>query len=354
MQFFTTTINPRFLNLQNLRSGYRYSYSGIETDHEVSGHGNSYTTQFRQYDPRLGRWKSLDPLASEYPDQSPFAAFNNNPEYFIDPLGLEGKGNGGKSKKEKGASNNGSETKGSSGDVASNDVDDITVNTPDTKTWNDGMGYTVVTPEKTPKTSKMDKTRSNQPVVNQDTEPWTNGRQGVTPGGTKYIIEDFDNMESEPSANDVEIFLKVEEQFEDHIDDFVNSVQGLGPKEIYEKSVEFTKDFPSMSIGDGTYLEGDKYHVTLRNAEASPWSRNTYLPSHGKQNVIMETGETVFKKTPGLFGGYHTTSHSEQKKTNSNISESAVIESFSALIYIDTGNGTSIQLFVTFVQVVRM
>jgi len=69
---------------------YRYGFNGMETDKEVSGTGNSYTTQFRQYDPRLGRWKSLDPLANNFPDQSPFTAFNNNPIYFIDPLGLEG------------------------------------------------------------------------------------------------------------------------------------------------------------------------------------------------------------------------------------------------------------------------
>jgi RHS repeat-associated protein len=43
---------------------YRYAYNGMERDNEVSGNGNSYTTEFRQYDPRLGRWKSLDPLAS--------------------------------------------------------------------------------------------------------------------------------------------------------------------------------------------------------------------------------------------------------------------------------------------------
>jgi len=69
---------------------YRYAFNGMETDKEVSGTGNSYTTQFRQYDPRLGRWKSLDPLAGKFPNQSPFAAFNNNPLYFIDPSGLEG------------------------------------------------------------------------------------------------------------------------------------------------------------------------------------------------------------------------------------------------------------------------
>ena len=47
--------------------GYRYAYNGMELDNEVSGDGNSYTTEFRQYDPRLGRWKSLDPLMAKYP-----------------------------------------------------------------------------------------------------------------------------------------------------------------------------------------------------------------------------------------------------------------------------------------------
>ncbi|MGM0479664.1 MAG: RHS repeat-associated core domain-containing protein [Bacteroidota bacterium] len=69
---------------------YRHLFNGMESDNEVSGNGNSYTTQFRQYDPRLGRWKSLDPLMAKYPNQSPYAAFNNNPVYFVDPLGLEG------------------------------------------------------------------------------------------------------------------------------------------------------------------------------------------------------------------------------------------------------------------------
>jgi RHS repeat-associated protein len=69
---------------------YRYLFQSMETDRGISGEGNSYTTEFRQYDPRLGRWKSLDPLMSKYPMMSPYVAFNNNPVFFIDPLGLEG------------------------------------------------------------------------------------------------------------------------------------------------------------------------------------------------------------------------------------------------------------------------
>lgn len=69
-------------------NNYRYAYNGMETDNEVSGNGNSYTTEFRQYDPRLGRWKSLDPLMKQFPWQSPYAAFDNNPVFFVDPYGL--------------------------------------------------------------------------------------------------------------------------------------------------------------------------------------------------------------------------------------------------------------------------
>ena len=70
---------------------YRYAYNGMEHDDEVTSEfGNSYTTEFRQYDPRLGRWKSLDPLMVKYPSMSPYCAFNNNPVYFVDPDGREG------------------------------------------------------------------------------------------------------------------------------------------------------------------------------------------------------------------------------------------------------------------------
>ena len=66
---------------------YRYGFNGMEGDPEVKGAGNHYTTHFRQYDPRLGRWMSIDPLADRFPWQSPYAAFNNNPIYFEDARG---------------------------------------------------------------------------------------------------------------------------------------------------------------------------------------------------------------------------------------------------------------------------
>jgi RHS repeat-associated protein len=66
---------------------YRYGFNGMEKDDEIKGSGNSYTTLFRQYDPRLTRWLSLDPEMAKYPNQSPYVAFNGNPVFFSDPLG---------------------------------------------------------------------------------------------------------------------------------------------------------------------------------------------------------------------------------------------------------------------------
>jgi RHS repeat-associated protein len=69
---------------------YRYGYNGMEKDDEAKNNGNSYTTEFRQYDPRLGRWLSLDPKMAEFPQWSPYVAFNDNPVMYVDPTGLKG------------------------------------------------------------------------------------------------------------------------------------------------------------------------------------------------------------------------------------------------------------------------
>jgi RHS repeat-associated protein len=67
---------------------YRYGFNGMESDDEVKGVKNSYTTEFRQYDPRVSRWLSLDPLFANFPWQSPYVAFDNNPIINRDPKGL--------------------------------------------------------------------------------------------------------------------------------------------------------------------------------------------------------------------------------------------------------------------------
>jgi RHS repeat-associated protein len=72
---------------RNAGENYRYGFNGMEEDNEIKGEGNSYTTEFRQYDPRIGRWLSMDPLAAQFPWQTPYCAFDNKPINKIDPKG---------------------------------------------------------------------------------------------------------------------------------------------------------------------------------------------------------------------------------------------------------------------------
>jgi RHS repeat-associated protein len=64
---------------------YRYGFNGMEKDDELAGAGNSYTTEWRQLDTRIGRWLSTDPVV--HSQFSPFSSFDNNPIYYIDPKG---------------------------------------------------------------------------------------------------------------------------------------------------------------------------------------------------------------------------------------------------------------------------
>ena len=67
---------------------YPYGFNGMEADDDIKGEGNSYTTEFRQLDPRIGRWLSTDPIV--HPHQSPYSGFNNNPLRYADPRGAKG------------------------------------------------------------------------------------------------------------------------------------------------------------------------------------------------------------------------------------------------------------------------
>jgi RHS repeat-associated protein len=70
-------------------NNYRFSFNGMEADNEVKGNNNSLDFGARIYDPRIGRWLSLDPLMKKYPSMSPYNGFANNPILFIDPDGRE-------------------------------------------------------------------------------------------------------------------------------------------------------------------------------------------------------------------------------------------------------------------------
>ncbi len=77
---------------------YRYGFNGMESDNEVGGSGNNYTTEFRELDTRLGgRWWSPDPIVK--PWESPYTGFANNPILLRDPSGLDAKASGGDDKK---------------------------------------------------------------------------------------------------------------------------------------------------------------------------------------------------------------------------------------------------------------
>ncbi len=58
-------------------------------DNEVSGTGNMYDYGFRIYNPRVGRFLSVDPLTSSYPWYTPYQFAGNKPIVFIDLDGLE-------------------------------------------------------------------------------------------------------------------------------------------------------------------------------------------------------------------------------------------------------------------------
>jgi RHS repeat-associated protein len=67
---------------------YRYGFNGKEADDEIKEKkGTSYDFGARMYDPRVGRWLTIDPLAFKQPDQSPYKAMFNNPIFWNDPDG---------------------------------------------------------------------------------------------------------------------------------------------------------------------------------------------------------------------------------------------------------------------------
>lgn len=68
-------------------TNYRYGFNGQEKDGETYGDGNEYDFGARIYDPRLGRFMSVDPDAPIYPFMTPYCFAANNPIRLVDKKG---------------------------------------------------------------------------------------------------------------------------------------------------------------------------------------------------------------------------------------------------------------------------
>ena len=77
------------VNRYSSAGSFRYGFNGKEKDNEDYGEGNGYEYGFRVYNPRLGRFFSVDPLTKKYPELATFQFSSNSPIANIDLDGLE-------------------------------------------------------------------------------------------------------------------------------------------------------------------------------------------------------------------------------------------------------------------------
>ena len=75
----------------NLQNNYKFN-DGTELQHQEFSDGTGlelYATDFRSYDPQIGRFHQIDPLSELAEDWSPYTFAMNNPISFLDPFGLD-------------------------------------------------------------------------------------------------------------------------------------------------------------------------------------------------------------------------------------------------------------------------
>jgi len=72
------------------RADYSYGFNGKLNDNDVKGvEGGQQDYGMRIYDPRMGKFLSVDPITKKYPELTPYQFASNNPIAGIDLDGLE-------------------------------------------------------------------------------------------------------------------------------------------------------------------------------------------------------------------------------------------------------------------------
>jgi RHS repeat-associated protein len=76
------------------RTEYKYGFNGMIKDKDILEVGDIYATEFREYNPNVGRWFSVDPKTNKYPYLSPYVFSFNSPILWNDFRGDDPDGDG--------------------------------------------------------------------------------------------------------------------------------------------------------------------------------------------------------------------------------------------------------------------
>ncbi len=83
-------ISSKALAFGNPENKYKFN-DGTELSNKEFSDGSGlefYATEYRSYDPQIGRFHQIDPIADMSESWSPYTFANDNPLFFNDPLGL--------------------------------------------------------------------------------------------------------------------------------------------------------------------------------------------------------------------------------------------------------------------------